>query len=219
MAATRGGTVRCPTNRAKISRFASVVAVATSGGGVLRMIGNRCPAPSVHAFAVRATDITERCLVPSQRILARRRLHKVAHAGMVHRDECRAGGRTRIAAAGSETVEFVDAVGYTRNVEDSMVRKQNNSQTRLSRTGGAAVAGGVFGGMPGMASAAMEWNLQTPVTPIAQQMFDLHSYIFWICVVIFIAVFGVMFYSIFRHRKSVGHKAAQFHEKIGRAHV
>jgi cytochrome c oxidase subunit 2 len=65
---------------------------------------------------------------------------------------------------------------------------------------------------PGAAFAAREWNLQTPVTPIAQQMFELHTYIFWICVVIFIAVFGVMFYSIFKHRKSVGHKAAQFHE-------
>ena len=43
-------------------------------------------------------------------------------------------------------------------------------------------------------------------------MFDLNIYIFWVCVVIFIAVFGVMFYSIFKHRKSVGHKAAQFHE-------
>ena len=37
-------------------------------------------------------------------------------------------------------------------------------------------------------------------------------YIFWICVVIFIGVFGVMFYSLFKHRKSVGHQAAQFHE-------
>ena len=43
-------------------------------------------------------------------------------------------------------------------------------------------------------------------------MYDLHAFIFWICVVIFVVVFGVMFYSIFRHRKSVGHQAAQFHE-------
>lgn len=33
-----------------------------------------------------------------------------------------------------------------------------------------------------------------------------------ICLVIFVAVFGVMFYSIFKHRKSLGHKAASFHE-------
>jgi cytochrome c oxidase subunit II len=50
------------------------------------------------------------------------------------------------------------------------------------------------------------------VTPIAQQMFDLHAYIFWICAVIFVAVFGVMFYSIFRYRKSLGHMAHPFHK-------
>jgi cytochrome c oxidase subunit 2 len=43
-------------------------------------------------------------------------------------------------------------------------------------------------------------------------MYDLHTFIFWICVVIFIAVFGVMFYSIFKHRRSVGHEAHNFHE-------
>jgi len=68
------------------------------------------------------------------------------------------------------------------------------------------------GAAPGVALAAREWNLQTPVTPIARQMYDLHTFIFWICVVIFVAVFGVMFYSIFKHRKSVGHKAHLFHE-------
>jgi cytochrome c oxidase subunit 2 len=66
--------------------------------------------------------------------------------------------------------------------------------------------------LPNTARAELEWNLQPPITPMAQQMFDLHSYIFWICVAIFILVFGVMFYSIIKHRKSVGHQAAQFHE-------
>ena len=70
----------------------------------------------------------------------------------------------------------------------------------------------VAAGLSGAANAAWDVNFQPPVTPIAQQMFDLNIYIFWVCVVIFIAVFGVMFYSIFKHRKSVGHKAAQFHE-------
>ncbi len=64
----------------------------------------------------------------------------------------------------------------------------------------------------GAAIAELAFDLQTPVTPIAQQMYDLHVYIFVVCVVIFILVFGVMFYSVFKHRKSVGHKAAQFHE-------
>jgi cytochrome c oxidase subunit 2 len=66
--------------------------------------------------------------------------------------------------------------------------------------------------MPGAALADKEYNLQPPVTPIAEQIFDLHVYIMWICVVIFVGVFAVMFYSIFAHRKSKGHQAAQFHE-------
>jgi cytochrome c oxidase subunit 2 len=64
----------------------------------------------------------------------------------------------------------------------------------------------------GAARAALEYNLQPPVTPIGEQIFDLHIYIMWICVVIFVGVFAVMFYSIFAHRKSQGHQAAQFHE-------
>jgi cytochrome c oxidase subunit II len=66
--------------------------------------------------------------------------------------------------------------------------------------------------MASAARAAMEYNLQPPVTPIGEQIFDLHIYIMWICVVIFVGVFAVMFYSIFAHRKSQGHQAAQFHE-------
>ncbi|HSS69851.1 MAG TPA: cytochrome c oxidase subunit II [Casimicrobiaceae bacterium] len=62
------------------------------------------------------------------------------------------------------------------------------------------------------ARAERQYNLQDPVTPIATQILDLHTYILWICVVIFIGVFSVMFYSIFAHRKSKGHQAAQFHE-------
>ena len=67
-------------------------------------------------------------------------------------------------------------------------------------------------GAPGTALAVPDWNLQPPVTPIARQMYDLHYFIFWICVVIFVAVFGVMFYSMFRHRKSLGHQSHPFHE-------
>ena len=66
--------------------------------------------------------------------------------------------------------------------------------------------------MPAAALADREYNLQPPVTPIAHQIFELHTFIFFVCVVIFIVVFGVMFYSIYTHRKSKGHVAAQFHE-------
>ncbi|GGC88578.1 cytochrome c oxidase subunit II [Undibacterium terreum] len=60
--------------------------------------------------------------------------------------------------------------------------------------------------------AVLQTNLQPPVTQIAQQIYSLHNLMLIICLVIFVAVFGVMFYSIFKHRKSLGHKAASFHE-------
>ena len=59
---------------------------------------------------------------------------------------------------------------------------------------------------------ARQLGLQAPESPIAQQIYDLHGLIFGICVVVFIAVFSVMFYSIFKHRKSLGAKPATFHE-------
>ena len=55
-------------------------------------------------------------------------------------------------------------------------------------------------------------NLPEPITRIAAEQIWLHWFMMIICVVIFVAVFGVMFYSIWKHRKSVGHKAANFHE-------
>ncbi|HCH32382.1 MAG TPA: cytochrome c oxidase subunit II [Oceanospirillaceae bacterium] len=53
------------------------------------------------------------------------------------------------------------------------------------------------------------------VTEVSQSIYDLHMLIFWICVWIGVVVFGVMFYSIFKHRKSKGAKASQFHESLG----
>ncbi len=64
----------------------------------------------------------------------------------------------------------------------------------------------------GPASAGIRWNFQTPVTPIARQIYHLQDLMFGVCVVIFVIVFGVMFYSIFAHRKSKGHKPATFHQ-------
>ncbi|HEY6722183.1 MAG TPA: cytochrome c oxidase subunit II [Burkholderiales bacterium] len=66
--------------------------------------------------------------------------------------------------------------------------------------------------LPGAALAAYQWNLPSPVTYIAGQIYELHLVMMGIIVVIFIGVFGVMFYSIYAHRKSVGHKAEHFHE-------
>ena len=57
-------------------------------------------------------------------------------------------------------------------------------------------------------------DLPKPVTAIAREQQWLHWFMMILCVVIFIAVFAVMFYSIWKHRKSVGHKAATFHESV-----
>ena len=88
--------------------------------------------------------------------------------------------------------------------------ERTSKGTRGRRLAAATFA--ALTGLPGVAAAAREWNLQTPVTEIARQQYELHTFIFWICVVIFVGVFGVMFYSLFRHRKSVGHQAEPFHE-------
>ena len=65
---------------------------------------------------------------------------------------------------------------------------------------------------PVMAAYGSKYNLQPPASALARDIYDLHLIMMWICVAIFVGVFGVMFYSIYKHRKSVGHKAAQFHE-------
>jgi cytochrome c oxidase subunit 2 len=60
--------------------------------------------------------------------------------------------------------------------------------------------------------AVNEIDLQPGVTQIALDQHWLHNFMLVICTVIFIAVFGVMFYSIVKHRKSKGARAANFHE-------
>ncbi len=62
--------------------------------------------------------------------------------------------------------------------------------------------------------AVNQLNLQIPVTRIAEDQVWLHWLMLILCTVIFVAVFSVMFYSIWKHRKSVGHKAANFHESV-----
>ena len=62
--------------------------------------------------------------------------------------------------------------------------------------------------------AVHQLNLPPAVTKIAEEQHSLHWMMMIICLGIFVAVFGVMFYSIFKHRKSVGHQPATFHESI-----
>lgn len=62
--------------------------------------------------------------------------------------------------------------------------------------------------------AVNQLNLHPPATKIAEEQHFLHLMLMVICTVIFIGVFGVMFYSIWKHRKSKGAKAANFHESV-----
>ncbi|CAG0954175.1 cytochrome c oxidase subunit II [Methylophilaceae bacterium] len=63
---------------------------------------------------------------------------------------------------------------------------------------------------PGFAVAELAFNLPPPATVIAREIYDLHTLILLVCLFIFIVVFGFMFYALYKHRKSVGHKASRF---------
>ena len=76
-----------------------------------------------------------------------------------------------------------------------------------------ATAAWAVNDLPG-GPAVRQLNLHPPVTKIAEEQVWLHWFMLIICTVIFVAVFGVMFFSIWKHRKSVGHKAANFHESV-----
>jgi cytochrome c oxidase subunit 2 len=60
--------------------------------------------------------------------------------------------------------------------------------------------------------AEHQLNMQPAVTGIGDYIYSLHNWMMIVCLIIFLAVFGVMFYSVFKHRKSLGHKPATFHE-------
>ncbi|GAB2688148.1 cytochrome c oxidase subunit II [Aliiglaciecola aliphaticivorans] len=57
-------------------------------------------------------------------------------------------------------------------------------------------------------------NLRKGATEISGQVYDLHMLMFFICVVIAVLVFGVMFWSMIFHRKSRGAQPANFHESV-----
>jgi cytochrome c oxidase subunit 2 len=76
-----------------------------------------------------------------------------------------------------------------------------------------ATAAHAVNDLPG-GPAVNQLNLHPAATKIAEEQHWLHGFMMIICVVIFVAVFAVMFYSIWKHRKSVGYKPATFHESL-----
>src|ERR687891_2881558 len=59
---------------------------------------------------------------------------------------------------------------------------------------------------------AIAWYFETPASKLAEDIDQLHQYVMWLIIVIFVGVFGFMFYACYAHRKSKGHPAEQFHE-------
>ena len=91
----------------------------------------------------------------------------------------------------------------------------------FNKLGGTLLAVGSLGmsaahavnDLPG-GPAVNQVNLHPAVTSIASEQAWLHWFMLIVCTVIFLAVFSVMFYSIWKHRKSKGYKAANFHESV-----
>ena len=72
----------------------------------------------------------------------------------------------------------------------------------------------IFALAPGPARADYAINLAPPASGLAQEIYDLHTLIVWICFAIFVVVFVPMFVALVWHRKSAGHQAAKFHDNL-----
>jgi cytochrome c oxidase subunit 2 len=93
------------------------------------------------------------------------------------------------------------------------------THNKVERTGDAMKSMWQRAGVMGTAWAASQpalaeyaYNLQTPASQVARDVFQLHNLVMLVCLGIFVVVFGAMFYSLVKHRKSAGHQAAHFHE-------
>ena len=106
------------------------------------------------------------------------------------------------------------------------MRKTRKTEASLRQRFAAAMSTGILAAgvwvteaahavndLPG-GPAVNQLNFAPPATKIAEEQHWLHWFMMAICTVIFVVVFGVMFYSILKHRKSVGHKAQELPEPI-----
>jgi cytochrome c oxidase subunit 2 len=116
----------------------------------------------------------------------------------------RANARHGLQATG---LQAIDSCAQTfRAIGDTF----SKATARLSAA--AALLALAAGNVQAAGEGASSVNMPVGVTAVGQSIYDLHMIILWICIVIGVAVFGVMFYSIFYHRKSRGVVPAQFHE-------
>ena len=107
---------------------------------------------------------------------------------------------------------------------EAITMNASKTMSKLTQLG-IQQTGAIFGFLVAWASSAAyavndlpggpvvrQLNLHPAVSKIADDQYWLHWYLMIVCIAIFVAVFGVMFYSTWKHRKSVGHKVANFHE-------
>jgi cytochrome c oxidase subunit II len=106
-----------------------------------------------------------------------------------------------------------DAFKKLRLLIEIKMNLLGNAMRALLLTLAAMSTGAVFANqdMPG-GPAVNQLNFPVAATKIMAEIHWLHWMMLVICTVIFIGVFGVMFYSILKHRKSKGAKSASFHE-------
>ena len=95
-----------------------------------------------------------------------------------------------------------------------MARHTNNKGDagRLPFGPAGLMLAGFLGVFSSAVNAAWELNLQMPVTALARRVYDLHTLLTWVIFIIFVGVFAVVTWSLIFHRKSIGHKAADFHD-------
>lgn len=72
----------------------------------------------------------------------------------------------------------------------------------------------IAGLVPSLSRAEYALNLPAPASDLAQSIYDLHTLILWICLVILLVVFVPMAIALVKHRKSAGHQAAKFHDNL-----
>ena len=106
-----------------------------------------------------------------------------------------------------------DAFKKLRLLIEIKMNLLGNAVRALLLTLASMSTGAVFANqdMPG-GPAVNQLNFPVAATKIMAEIHWLHWMMLVICTVIFLGVFGVMFYSIFKHRKSKGAKSASFHE-------
>ncbi len=73
-----------------------------------------------------------------------------------------------------------------------------------------SLLGGLALLLPALALADYSWNFPRPVTPIARDTLEIHNHFMIVITILFTVVFGIMIYSMIKHRKSVGHRPAKF---------